>query len=264
MSIKDIALGKYVYGESFIHRLDPRTKLFSMFLIMLGIFTGKGWLSLGLATSFSLFSGILSGIKVSYILKSLLPFKWLLIITFGLNVIFIGGHILIEAPLPYGGISYEGLETGSVYTIRIMLLIIFASLLTLTTQPVSLVAGIEKLLTPFSKIGLNPGEIALAMIITIRFIPVLIDEATRIQKSHIARGLNPKAGIISGIKSASILLIPLFISSARRAEELAVAMECRLYDISGKRTRYNEIKMKKIDFIALVIVVLAVIAIAVI
>ena len=253
MSFKDITLGRYVYGESILHTLDPRTKLFCLLMVMTALFTGSGWQSLVLAGVYAVSVCLLSGLHLSYIFRSLLPFKWLIIITFILNAIFVGGHTLIEAPLPYGGITVEGLESGVIYSARIIILVMMASLLTLTTQPVVLVAGVEKLLRPFSKIGLKPHEIALAMVITIRFIPVFLDEAVKIQKSHIARGLRPEKGIIARLRSISILLMPLFASAIKRAEDLAVAMECRLYRSSIKRTRYKDTYITGYDWTAMFI-----------
>jgi len=253
MSLKDITLGRYISSESILHRLDPRTKLISLLIVMTGLFAGHGWQSVILAGIYAVSACILSGLPASYLFRSLLPFKWLIIMTFLLNVIFVGGYTLIEAPLPYGGITTEGFELGLIYCLRILILVLMASLLTLTTQPVNLVTGVEKLLSPFSKIGLRPHEIAIAMVITIRFIPVLLDEAIKIRKSHAARGLRPESGLFARIKSISYLLLPLFTSAIRRAEELAVAMDCRLYRTPVTRTRYNDTQMTARDWTAMLI-----------
>ena len=250
MSLQDITLGRYVYGESVVHRLDPRTKLIAMLVMMTVLFTGGGWRAPVIAAVFILAACILSGLSLSYILRSLLPFKWLILVTFLLNVLFIGGHTVIEAPLPYGGITEEGLRFGILYSLRISLLILMSSLVTLTTQPVTLVGGVEKLLGPTRRIGLNPHEIALAMVITIRFVPVFIDEAVKIRKSFAARGLRPGGGPIVRLRAVSMLLLPLFVNAVRRAEELAVAMECRLYRSSAVRTRYHDTRMTLIDWTA--------------
>jgi energy-coupling factor transport system permease protein len=255
LSFKDITLGRYLHGDSIIHNLDPRTKLIGMFAMMSAIFIGKGVISLSAAVIFTITAIMLSELSILYILKTLLPFKWLLIITFMLNILFVGGQILIDAPLPYGGITVEGLATGTSYTLKLTLLIVLASVMTLTTQPISLVAALETFFKPFKRFGVRPGEIATAMVITLRFIPVFIDEAVKIRKSHIARGLNPKSGLREKIKSAYIMLLPLFVSAVRRAEELAVSMECRLYTGDSGRTRYHEIIMKKADYFALIIVI---------
>jgi len=264
MSLKDITLGRYIYRESLLHRLDPRTKLLCTMLIMTGLFLGNSWQSLVLAGVYTVGACILSALSLPYLVRSLLPFKWLILITFLLNAVFIGGHILIEAPLPYGGITSEGLESGVLYTARIMILVLMASLLTLTTQPVVLVTGIEKLLGPFSKIGLKPHEIAIAMVITIRFIPVFLNEAVKIQKSYIARGFSPKRGLSTRLRSISMLLLPLFTSAIKRAEELAVAMECRLYGNPVKRTRYKDSNMNSQDWTALLITVIFTIGLVVV
>ena len=191
-----------------------------------------------------------------------MPFKWLIILTVILNVLFVGGHILIEAPLPYGGITLEGLNIGLLYGARISILVITASLLTLTTEPVVLVDGVEKLLQPFSRVGLKPHEIALAMVITIRFIPVLLDEAVKIRKSHAARVLRP-VGIRDNLKSVSLLLLPLFTSAVHRAEDLATAMESRLYRSEAQRTRYNEIRMTRKDWVVITVSLLFVLCMVV-
>ncbi|MFC1551745.1 energy-coupling factor transporter transmembrane component T family protein [Candidatus Latescibacterota bacterium] len=265
MSFKDITLGRYVYGESILHRLDPRTKLICMLLVMIALLGGNGWVPFVLVGMYAVAASVLSGLHLSYILRSLLPFKWLILITFILNAVFVGGHIMIEfSPLPYGGISAEGFQAGVIFSVRIMILVMMASLLTLTTQPVVLVAGVEKLLGPFSRIGVKPHEVALAMVITIRFIPVLLDEAKKIQKSHVARGLRVGRGIVSKLRSISILLIPLFVTAVKRAEELAVAMECRLYRSSSERTRYKETHIVAGDWAALAVTaVFAIVVLAV-
>ncbi len=248
MAIKDITLGKYVHSDSFLHRLDPRAKLISLLLIMTGLFAADGSASLLAAGVFTFCAASLSGLRWLYIARSLLPFKWLILITLALNVLFVGGHIIIEAPLPYGGITAEGLSAGLVYGTRLALLILLASILTLTTQPVVLVAGIEKLLHPLTLLKVDPHEIAIAMVITIRFIPVLLGEAEKIRKSQIARGLRPGGSPIARMRSMVHLVMPLVLSSLRRAEELAVAMECRLYRGTGNRTRYHDIRMKSWDW----------------
>ncbi len=251
MAIKDITLGKYVHGDSFLHRLDPRTKLISLLVLMTGLFTADGGESLLIAGLFTMCTASLSGLRWSYIARSLLPFKWLILITLLLNILFIGGHIIVEAPLPYGGITSEGLSAGLVYGARLSLLILLASIMTLTTQPVVLVAGIEKLLHPLKLFRVNPHEIAIAMVITIRFIPVLLSEAEKIRKSQIARGLRPGGSPAARLRSMTHLVMPLVLSSLRRAEELAVAMECRLYRGTGNRTRYHDIRMKSWDWTVL-------------
>lgn len=253
MSLKDITLGRYVHGTSIIHRLDPRTKFISLLLLMGGVFGGKSWPALIVAGLFTMTACLLSGLSPRYMVRSLMPFKWLILVTVVLNMLFVGGHILVEAPLPYGGITREGLEFGLLYGGRITLLVLAASLLTLTTEPIILVAGVEKMLAPLSKIGVRPHEVATAMVITIRFIPVLLDEAVKIRKSHAARGFDPGKGLGNRLKSVSLHILPLFGSAIRRAEHLAIAMDCRLYRCEAQRSRYKEIRMAASDWTALAI-----------
>ena len=250
MSIRDITLGQYVHGGSLLHRLDPRTKLFSTFLVMGGLFAQNTWEPAAVGLVFAALACALSGLPPFFLLRGVLPFRWLILMTVLLNLLFTGGHILIEAPLPFGGITAEGLDSGLLYGARIGLLVLVASLLTLTTEPVVLVDGIEKLLRPFARFGLQSHDIATAMVITIRFIPVLLGEAVKIRKSHAARGLRP-AGLIANLKSVSILLLPLFLSAVRRAEHLAIAMDSRLYRTGAVRTRYRELRMRRRDWLAL-------------
>jgi len=248
MSFRDITLGRFVYGTSLINRLDPRTKILCLLIIVGGMFADGDRLSLAAAALMIVLAAALSGLKTSYLLRSLIPFKWLIILTVLLKLLFEGGHILIEAPLPYGGITSEGITEGAIYGARIALLVLAASILTLTTEPVVLVTGIEKMLSPLKKIGVKPHETATAMIITIRFIPVLIDQAVKIRKSHAARGLRPGGSLTMRLRSVTILLMPLFTSAIRRAEQLAIAMECRLFGNSVKRTRFREIRMTVTDW----------------
>ena len=253
MSMKDITLGRYVYGTSVLHVLDPRTKLLSLFAVTAVLFTRNGWKALCLVGVYAGAACVLSGLKPSYLFRSLLPFKWLILMTICLNMVFVGGHILIEGPFPYGGITSEGLTYGLLYGSRIALLVLLASILTLTTEPIVLVDGIEKLIAPLSKIRLKPHEIATAMVITIRFIPILLDEAEKIRKSHIARGMRSEGGIGVKLKFISLLFMPLFHSAVRRADTLAVAMECRMYRSGIERTRYSKTTMTSRDWTALAI-----------
>ena len=134
MSLKDITLGHYIFGTSLLHRLDPRTKLLSICIVMVGLFTGSGWTAPIIAAAFTCAAWVVSGFSFSSIVRSLLPFKWLILMTVVLNILFVGGHIIFEAPLPYGGITREGLEFGLLYGVRITLLIVSASLLTMSTE----------------------------------------------------------------------------------------------------------------------------------
>jgi energy-coupling factor transport system permease protein len=251
MSLNDIALGQYIHGTSPLHRLDPRTKLLCLLALMAALFANESWTALAAIGAFVAAAGLVSGLPAGYIARSLRPFVWLILMTVILNVLFVGGHILVEAPLPYGGVTREGLSLGLLLGARIGLLVLAASLMTLTTEPITLVAGVEKLIAPLSRFGVRPHDVATAMVVTIRFIPVLLETAEKIRKSHRARGFNPGGGLTDRLRATSIMLLPLFASSIRRAEHLAVAMDCRLYRNTAPRTRYREICMTARDWAVL-------------
>lgn len=252
MSIRDITLGQYVHADSPIHRLDSRSKLACMIILTVTLFSG-GWETLVGHAVFTGMAMYAAKLKPGYLIRGLRPFIWLVIFTVLMNVLFVGGHIIIEAPLPYGGITSEGLSAGTLYGGRIIVLITLASLLTLTTEPVTLVSGIEKALRPFGRFGVNARDIALSMVITIRFIPVLMEEAVRIRKSFLARGFNPKRGVTARFRSVSMMLMPLFTSAVRRADELALAMDCRLYRSGATHTRYGDISLEIRDGLAVTV-----------
>lgn len=250
MSLKDITLGRYIHGDSVLHRLDPRTKLVALLLLSSALFSGRSWPAAGMTAAITVAAVLLSGIHPSHLMKSLLPFKWLVLMTLVLNILFVGGVILIEAPLPYGGITREGLDAGCLYSARILLLVLLASLMTLSTEPILLVDGIEKLIAPLKHIGVKPHEISTAMVITIRFIPIFIDEAEKIRKSYQARGFRDD-GITAKLRGMSLLFLPLFHSALRRAETLAIAMDCRMYHCAEHRTRLVTIRMVSLDWMLL-------------
>ena len=252
MSIRDITLGQFVHADSPVHHLDPRSKLLCMIILTVTLFSG-GWKILAGQALFAGLAISVARIKPGYLIRGLRPFIWLVVFTVLMNVLFVGGHIIIEAPLPYGGITKEGITAGMVYGGRIIVLITLASLLTLTTEPVTLVSGIEKALRPFNRFGINARDIALSMVITIRFIPVLMEEAIRIRKSFMARGFNPSRSLTARLKSVSMMLMPLFTSVVRRADELALAMDCRLYRSGAEHSCYRDISLEARDAAAVTV-----------
>jgi len=256
MSVRDIAIGRYIHGSSVLHGLDPRTKILSLIAVTVVLFSRDRAASVLMAGVFAFTACLLSGIGPKFLIKSLLPFKWLIILTIVLKAVFVGGTILVRAPLPFGGVTVEGLQAGLLYGGRIALLVLTASLLTFTTEPIVLVDGIEKLMRPLARVGVHPHDTALAMVITIRFIPILFDEAEKIRKSFVARGFSPTGGIGLRLRYLAMLILPLFHSAVRRAETLAVAMDCRLYRSGETRTRFNETTMRRRDAAALAVSVL--------
>jgi len=244
--LKDITLGQYYPGNSVIHRTDPRIKILLTILFMTELFTVKTYLGFLIFTLFTLMIIVVSGVPIKFTLKGLKPVLIIVIFAVVINVFSTPGRSLLKlGPL---NITLEGLLISGKMAIRLSLLIIGASLLTLTTTPIMLTDGLEKLLSPFKIIGLPAHEIAMMMTIALRFIPTLLDETDKIMKAQSARGADFDTGnLLDRAKSFIPVLVPLFVSAFRRADELAMAMEARCYRGSEGRTRMKQLKLGIID-----------------
>ena len=254
--IKDITIGQYIPGSSPFHRADPRAKILITFLYMVVIFLiNSFWGMLMLA----LFTGIavaLSAIPVKYVLKGLKPILVIVIFTTVINIFTTAGKPISDNWL-LRHITYQGINMAVLLAVRLTLLISGASLLTFTTTPILLTDGIEKLLNPFRKIGLPAHELAMMMTIALRFIPTLLEETDKIMKAQAARGADFDTGnLVQRAKSFVPVLVPLFVSAFRRADELAAAMEARCYRGSEGRTRLRQLKFGKVDVIMSIVMVL--------
>lgn len=251
--IKDITIGQYYPTNSIIHKLDPRVKLIGTFIFMASLFIINSFYPYLLVIAF--LGGILSLSKIplKYILKGLKPLLFILTFTLLINIFMTPGNILYSiGPL---NITYEGLKQGMFMVIRLIFLVVGTSLLTLATSPIELTDGIEKLLNPFKKIGLPSHELAMMMTIALRFIPTLLDETDKIMKAQMARGADFESkNILNRAKNLVPLLVPLFISAFRRADELAMAMEARCYRGGDNRTRMKQIKMSNKDYIGYAVI----------
>lgn len=244
--MREITIGQYIPGNSVVHRLDPRTKIIITLAYMILLFALNKFYGYIFPVAFLLIAVTLSRIPARYLLKGLKPLIFIIALTFILNSFMIKGRVIYEiGPLD---ITYEGLSQGAFMTIRLILLITGTSLLTLTTSPISLTDGIERLLSPFKKIGVPAHELAMMMTIALRFIPTLLEETDKIMKAQMARGADFESGnLINRAKNLVPLLVPLFISAFRRADDLAMAMEARCYRGGDNRTRLKELKMTFID-----------------
>ncbi len=241
--IKDITIGQYVPGESFVHKLDPRTKILISLLFIIQIFVIKDFKGYIFVLAFIIGTVAVAKLSPRYLYKGLKPVFVLIIITAILNIFMVDGKELIFK-WKFISIYKEGLITAAFMVLRLIFLIAGTSLLTLTTSPIELTDGIERLLSPFKKIGLPAHELAMMMTIALRFIPTLMDETDKIMKAQMARGADFESGsIVQKAKSLIPLLVPLFISSFRRADELAMAMEARCYKGGEGRTRMKQLKM---------------------
>ncbi|MDD2371785.1 MAG: energy-coupling factor transporter transmembrane component T [Firmicutes bacterium] len=250
--IKDITIGQYIYKDSVVHKLDPRTKILASMFFMFGIFLINNiteYIFVFLLTAITIY---LSQIPVMKIIKGLKPIFPLMMLTVIMNMFFTQGAAIFH--WAFINITREGIYLAGFMGIRIFFLIIFTSLLTLTTSPITLTNGIEGLLTPLKRFKVPSHEIAMMMSIALRFIPTLIDETDKIMKAQKARGADFESGnIIKRTKSLVPILIPLFISAFTRADELAMAMEARGYRGDEGRTRFKELKYRNIDRIILTI-----------
>ncbi|MDO5039462.1 energy-coupling factor transporter transmembrane protein EcfT [Clostridium sp.] len=251
--IKDITIGQYVPGESFTHKLDPRTKILISLLFIVSLFIIDKFVGYIFVVAFIAAVIINSKVPPKFILKGLKPIIFLVVFTSILNIFMIRGtEDTLLFHFGFLKIYTEGVRTAVFMALRLIFLVVGTSLLTLTTSPIELTDGIERLLRPIGKELAH--ELAMMMTIALRFIPTLMDETDKIMKAQKARGADfESGGIIQKAKSLIPLLVPLFISSFRRADELAMAMEARCYRGGSGRTRMKQLKFTKNDFIAWVI-----------
>lgn len=253
--IRDITLGQYYPGNSWIHRLDPRVKILATILYIVALFVVADFIGFAIAFIGLASVMIISKVPVSFVLRGLKPVFLIILFTFVINMFMIKGEVLVSFWILE--ITREGLRTAVFMAVRLVLLIIGSSLLTLTTKPISLTDGIEALLSPFKKIGLPAHELAMMMTIALRFIPTLLEETDKIMKAQQARGADFESGnIINRAKALIPILVPLFISAFRIAQELAMAMEARCYGGDIKRTRMNGMKFHSRDLAASVIFII--------
>lgn len=252
--IRDITLGQYYPGDSAIHKLDPRVKIIGTFIYIIAIFVVNNFLGFAIAAAALGICIAISKVPFSFIARGLKPVFIIIAFTFIINMFMTGGEVIWQ--LGFLKLTREGLYNAFFMGIRLVLLIFGSSLLTLATKPISLTDGIEYLLNPLKKIGVPAHELAMMMTIALRFIPTLLEETDKIMKAQMARGADFESGnIISRAKSLIPLLVPLFISAFRIAQDLAMAMEARCYRGGMNRTRLHEMKFKSRDWVATVICV---------
>lgn len=249
--LKDITIGQFFPGDSIIHHLDPRFKIVMTLIFIVMIFTGESPICLGIGAVYTVTAVMLSGIKIKMFVKSIKPIMPFLLITAFLNILFISGGT-VYFHWKFLKITSEGINVSIFMIIRIIMLIVGSSLLTYTTSPVTLTDAVESLLSPLKKLKFPVHELAMMMSIALRFIPTLIEETDKIISAQKARGAEIDTGsLINRVKNLVSILIPLFISAFRRADELATAMECRCYSGGKGRTRLRQLKSSSKDYIAL-------------
>ena len=237
--MRDITIGQYYPADSILHRLDPRVKFVSTLVYIISLFVFSSWVGYGVAALFLVAMIVLSKVPFGFMVKGLKPIMVLLLITMFFNLVFTPGEVLWS--------FWMG--------IRLVFLIIGASIMTLTTTPNQLTDGLERLLRPLNKIHVPVHEIAMMMSIALRFIPILMEETDKIMKAQMARGADFETGnLIQKVKNMVPLLVPLFISAFRRANDLAMAMEARCYHGGDGRTQMKPLAYEKRDYLAYLVV----------
>lgn len=250
MAFKDITLGQYIPGNSPLHRLDPRAKILLTLVLIVTLFLITDWPGYAVFAGLIAAAAAVSRIRTRYLVKGLRPLTFILLFTFGLHLFMDPGRTLFA--LGPVRATWEGLVQGVLISIRLALLVVATSLLTLTTSPIALTDGIESLLGPGKAVGVPAHELAMMMTIALRFIPTLLEEADKIMKAQTARGADfETGGIVQRAKALVPILVPLFVSAFRRADELAVAMEARCYRGGKGRTRLRSLRFTVADGVAL-------------
>ncbi|MCM3086879.1 energy-coupling factor transporter transmembrane protein EcfT [Bhargavaea ginsengi] len=258
--MEKMVFGRYIPGDSFVHRLDPRSKLIFVFIFIAAVFLANSTVSYALLLAFTLMSILASKVRIGFLIGGLKPVMFLISFTFLLHIFFTKeGDLLFE--LGFLKIYEEGLRQGIYISVRFLVLVLMTSLLTLTTSPISITDGLEVLLNPLKKVKFPVHELALMMSISLRFIPTLMDETDKILKAQLARGSDISSGTMKErIQAVVPLLVPLFVSAFKRAEDLAVAMEVRGYRGGEGRTRYRQLKWDWRDTTALLILLAVIVA----
>lgn len=244
--LTDITLGQYFPGNSLLHRMDARVKIVLLFFYIVGIFLfDNNWCYL-MNTMLALVLVRVSRISPGVVLKAIKPLWWILLLTFIIQLFSVPGEVLMKVWI--FDVTYEGLEKGFFISLRLILLIGVSSLLMFTTSPLMLTDALEALFKPLKKVGFPAHELAMMMTIALRFIPTLMEETDKIMKAQKSRGSDIGEGnLIAKAKSMIPILVPLFISAFRRADELAMAMEARSYRGGEGRTRMKAMRMHKSD-----------------
>lgn len=252
--LQNITLGQFFPGKSILHRLDPRTKIILLFVLMIAIFAAEGWAAYALLSCVTVALIFLSQVPPLTVLKSVKPLSWIILFTLLIHCVSHDGEVL--AKIYVFKLTTEGIVYGAMISLRLILLIVLASLLTFTTSPLQLTDATEKLLSPLKKIGVPAHELAMMMTIAIRFVPTLLEETDKIIKAQKSRGLDFESGnFIRRLKAMIPILVPLFLSSFRRADELAMAMEARCYRGGEGRTHMKVLHLSRADFGAAAFVV---------
>ena len=252
--LRDITLGQYYSSDSLIHKLDPRVKIIAAVLFIIELFLVKTFAGFAVCGAALALVVALSGVPLRFILRGLKPILLILLFTFFLNMFMIPGTVIWK--FGFVQVTLEGLKLATFMSVRLILLIIGSSMLTLTTTPLQLTDGLEMLFAPLRFFKVPTHELAMTMSIALRFIPTLLEETDKIMKAQQARGADFESGnFIRRAKALVPVLLPLFVSAFRIAQDLSFAMEARCYRGGIGRTRMHKMKLGKLDYLAIVLVV---------
>ena len=250
--LKDITLGQYFPGNTVVHRLDPRTKLLMVVVYIVALFLAKWWVSYGVMLAFLVTAVMLSHVKPKALFRGLKPLIVIMVFTALINLFYSDGEVLVKFWI--FRITREGIVQAAFLVLRIMMLVTGTFLLTYTTSPIALTDGMESLLSPLKKLHFPVHELSMMMSIALRFIPTLIEETDKIISAQKARGADFESGnIFRRAKALVPILVPLFVSAFRRADELATAMECRCYHGDEGRTKLKQLHYRARDIITLLL-----------
>lgn len=253
--LKDITIGQYVKGDSILHRLDPRTKIFGMLAIMVALFFVNNWIGLVYAAVVVFAVLFASQVPLKFYIRGVKPLRWILLFTAAIQIFLTPGEIIWQWGILH--ITAEGVRLAIFMCVRLVLLVMTTSVLTLTTTPIVLTDAVENLLSPFKRIGVPAHELAMMMTIALRFIPLLADETEKIMAAQKARGAAfDEGGLMDRARALLPILVPLFLSAINRAGELAMAMEARCYHGGEGRTRLHELHYENRDRVAGILVAL--------
>lgn len=253
--LKDITIGQYVKGDSVLHRLDPRTKIFGMLAIMVALFFVNNWIGLLYAAVVVFAVLFASQVPLKFYIRGVKPLRWILLFTAAIQIFLTPGEIIWQWGILH--ITAEGVRLAIFMCVRLVLLVMTTSVLTLTTTPIVLTDAVENLLSPFKRIGVPAHELAMMMTIALRFIPLLADETEKIMAAQKARGAAfDEGGLMDRARALLPILVPLFLSAINRASELAMAMEARCYHGGEGRTRLHELHYENHDRVAGILVAL--------
>lgn len=241
-----VTIGQYLPGKSLLHKLDPRIKIVTTFLLMIAVFLAKNYISIGMALVLALAICYTSKIRFKVVIKGLKPILFIVLFTAILNLFYGSGEPLVQ--LGKLKITLDGLQNSIFMSLRIIILVMYGLMLTYTTSPTSITDGTEALLKPLTKLGIDVHTFAMTMTIALRFIPTLVEEVDKITAAQKSRGADLDSGsLLKRAKAIVPIMIPLFVSSFRRANELEYAMDCRCYHGGANRTKMNVMKLNSTD-----------------